>query len=297
MKTGRIVWLDGRRNPFVIEVAHCLNWECACESATLYLREIALHGEPLADPIRFKVILHLREKLEHEAPERPPLIDALARQLVAELPDAWVDEFIADQEALRVMERRLAEHKLSPTSAGTLVKYSEIIHPDEGLSKGKFHYSFFFSCRDGDFLIVDSYCPTPGCDCQRVHFEFFEQIYDPEHHTQETIERRFMAAFSLSGELDEIEFDNEKSPRTRAVLDAWSVRVQEMRTELEERYEQVKAIGRRSGLPRASSSPSDLYPFESAGLANRRRTNRNDPCPCGSGKKFKRCCARQLGNV
>src|SRR3954465_6148898 len=26
---------------------------------------------------------------------------------------------------------------------------------------------------------------------------------------------------------------------------------------------------------------------------SRERTSRNDPCPCGSGKKYKRCCAKQ----
>ncbi len=25
------------------------------------------------------------------------------------------------------------------------------------------------------------------------------------------------------------------------------------------------------------------------------KTNRNDPCPCGSGKKFKKCCALKGG--
>ena len=25
-------------------------------------------------------------------------------------------------------------------------------------------------------------------------------------------------------------------------------------------------------------------------LQNKRRVGRNDPCPCGSGKKFKKCC-------
>lgn len=27
----------------------------------------------------------------------------------------------------------------------------------------------------------------------------------------------------------------------------------------------------------------------------RGRVGRNDPCPCGSGKKFKRCCFRGIG--
>jgi uncharacterized protein YecA (UPF0149 family) len=26
-----------------------------------------------------------------------------------------------------------------------------------------------------------------------------------------------------------------------------------------------------------------------------RRIGRNDPCPCGSGKKYKQCCGRDIG--
>jgi uncharacterized protein YecA (UPF0149 family) len=28
--------------------------------------------------------------------------------------------------------------------------------------------------------------------------------------------------------------------------------------------------------------------------ADSRQTGRNDPCPCGSGKKYKRCCLGKL---
>jgi hypothetical protein len=28
-----------------------------------------------------------------------------------------------------------------------------------------------------------------------------------------------------------------------------------------------------------------------------REVNRNDPCPCGSGKKYKKCCMRQAAKI
>jgi uncharacterized protein YchJ len=45
----------------------------------------------------------------------------------------------------------------------------------------------------------------------------------------------------------------------------------------------------------------NLPPFKRAGVwkrvrasmnADLEKTGRNDPCPCGSGKKFKRCCKK-----
>ena len=47
------------------------------------------------------------------------------------------------------------------------------------------------------------------------------------------------------------------------------------------------AISRRSGrqdMP-ASAGTANVYPF-----ATKQKVGRNDPCPCGSGKKFKKCC-------
>ena len=45
----------------------------------------------------------------------------------------------------------------------------------------------------------------------------------------------------------------------------------------------------------ASKGPSDrkLEPVRNAS----RKVGRNDPCPCGSGKKFKACCMRKEGNA
>jgi preprotein translocase subunit SecA len=33
-----------------------------------------------------------------------------------------------------------------------------------------------------------------------------------------------------------------------------------------------------------------LRPSPSPGAVSRQKVGRNDPCPCGSGKKFKKCC-------
>jgi preprotein translocase subunit SecA len=40
-------------------------------------------------------------------------------------------------------------------------------------------------------------------------------------------------------------------------------------------------------LPQAVRAPSP-----GAGPARRAKVGRNDPCPCGSGKKYKHCCGR-----
>lgn len=45
----------------------------------------------------------------------------------------------------------------------------------------------------------------------------------------------------------------------------------------------------RAGRPRHVEGPADGYGWRSAGMPTI-RCGRNEPCPCGSGRKFKRCC-------
>jgi len=58
--------------------------------------------------------------------------------------------------------------------------------------------------------------------------------------------------------------------------------------ESEEEYEEEYEDDEEDFLPPASETIR-IEPFRN----ERERTRRNDPCPCGSGKKFKKCCLKQ----
>lgn len=58
-------------------------------------------------------------------------------------------------------------------------------------------------------------------------------------------------------------------------------------------YDRTKAVFEYFGLPfDAEPPPADFPGFDSFHQEPTRRLKigRNDPCPCGSGKKYKRCC-------
>ena len=46
-----------------------------------------------------------------------------------------------------------------------------------------------------------------------------------------------------------------------------------------------------SSAPEASSA----RPLDKRPLDKRKKIGRNDPCPCGSGKKYKKCCWPKYG--
>jgi hypothetical protein len=45
----------------------------------------------------------------------------------------------------------------------------------------------------------------------------------------------------------------------------------------------------------SGSDPSEPAPQKSEPLVSRPKIGRNDPCPCGSGKKYKKCCLQKSG--
>ena len=84
------------------------------------------------------------------------------------------------------------------------------------------------------------------------------------------------------------------------ILAAWWERFGEDLAVLKSRYKTIKQIGRRS-LPRRRAKllggaglaqPAVPVGYRADPSHPKRRTGRNDPCPCGSGKKYKKCCGR-----
>jgi uncharacterized protein YecA (UPF0149 family) len=59
------------------------------------------------------------------------------------------------------------------------------------------------------------------------------------------------------------------------------------------------ALRRQAATGRLAEWPGPERSHGVAGIAeaveDKGRVGRNEPCPCGSGRKFKACCLRQLG--
>ena len=74
------------------------------------------------------------------------------------------------------------------------------------------------------------------------------------------------------------------------MLATWWTDHREVLEDLKWRYGKIKEIGRRS-LPIGKRLDADAPPAREPRLSEG-RPGRNDPCPCGSGKKYKKCCGR-----
>ena len=182
------------------------------------------------------------------------------------LEHPWIADALASQlEALRQRARRLlgqgdrtsCRRALERAEPGTMIPYDQLFPHD---------WDLLFAHERQHYWAIDHHCPNAKCTCR----EILVTIHDLSSPTAKSV--------------GQIRFDPQScNPR----LDASSLEAATLfeplcarfGTELSRRYREV----RQAVLDSALSRRPQTTPPPSPG--------RNAPCPCGSGKKFKRCCA------
>jgi hypothetical protein len=155
----------------------------------------------------------------------------------------------------------------------------------------------------GKYGLLEFYCPDPDCDCRRVMIKVLANS-DPGS---------FLAAISYGFDRDAEDAGpfldplNEQCPYAPALLRLVKnvvLRDASYVARLERHYDRVKRAARDPAHPaydtlrQATDSDGGWIPVhEMDALLGRvdpgpppAPVGRNDPCPCGSGKKYKHCC-------
>ena len=315
MEVGHLIHFSSQKYPFVVETEPCLDLACPCWVMGLTLREVDLCGLP-RDRLKFTLRVCLRTWTEDfPPPPRSLEVETLAREFMVRFPVERREELCEEFQRRRARESRLRSAVLTG-ARDKLVTYSEVVEEEE-LRQGVDRHAFFFVFEGREFFVEDQYCANPECNCGKVHLEFWERVYefDPPPH-RITVKQRVLATVSLQGERTEIRSSEESASTTKLLLAAWHRRCGDQLAVYRQRYEQIKTIGARSFPDSAESSPKrkvrtdrvgplpSQQPGSTSGKTNplfvgvtaqsdRPRIGRNDPCPCGSGLKFKRCCSRR----
>ena len=158
--------------------------------------------------------------------------------------------------------------------AGSCVSYSEIF-------SGTLHPDLQFEHEGRVWIVDDQYCMKPSCRCKDVYLTFIN--IDPNG---KTAEPAFRIRFSQDGSTTNIEYLENQFERAKAqeIVEVFSRKIAGNRDFLKDRAIEMKRKGREILENRDQQGPR-------SGLGAA-RPGRNDPCPCGSGKKYKKCCGR-----
>ncbi len=167
-----------------------------------------------------------------------------------------------------------------------------------------------FEPRDGiptgTYWLIESYCPDPDCDCRRAMINVVEKR-NPTHYLASIGYGFDREAEDAGPYLDPL---NEQCPYAESLMHL----VQDVALDdpsyvarLERHYELVKqaaadpahsAYGTLRQTTKSDGGWMSVRKMDEL-LGGRvrgpehRPVGRNDPCPCGSGKKYKRCCGRK----
>jgi hypothetical protein len=159
-----------------------------------------------------------------------------------------------------------------------------------------------------EYALIESYCNEPGCDCRRV----FLNVASKRRQKIEAVitfgweSKKFYAkwlGFDDPGVLKELKGPalNSTSPQSElapALLRQIATYVLQDKNyveRLKRHYHMFKeALGDKDSESEEDDFEFEEEDFESEeeGFAPRRRIGRNEPCPCGSGKKYKNCCGK-----
>ena len=310
--------------PLWVRGSLCANPECECGDVFLELLDRTDRGRAGQDRPVLELRVDTQTWREVDPPERPATLEALAQEFLREYSTAARAAWHAEVERKRREARRLREHcfDLRAVEAGTLIYFGDILSEEGSISSGGPMMIDRFEHEGIEYVVDDFYCPNPTCDCHEVHLRFLR--CSPTPHGEVLVTDWFQATLALEGRLESIECADGTRAEARAIFRAWRRTTAVRLDELVWRYWKVKDIAERSlaaagKLPRKKQFPPGIDSSPDGILSDAdsrrdplpdttappdrlsrdaesplgRRVGRNEPCPCGSGKKFKKCCGRK----
>jgi len=284
----------------------CPNPTCTCETVGFACQPVvgpdtADAGNPPArELVEFDVDVFAR-KINRHTRIAPKQI-ALAKAVVAELqPSDW---HTLGQLFLASKRHRMETMDLDTLQAqfpravlagrGTMVGYPEVF---------PWGLQFEFTLADERWFADDQYCVVPGCDCTEPALSFYHLPridISPLRPLKDDVTLYYNY---VSGQTKVLEA-KPGNPAADALMSALRATHPDLDQKLRRRHHQLKQLGQRllvkprpgsnhpiASLPtldRGSGEPPSLLP--AARVTRQPKVGRNDPCPCGSGKKYKKCC-------
>jgi len=281
---------------FSVTFRVCPNPCCPCGVVGLECRPEAGPGQPLTFD------LEVFERQLNTRVQSAPDAVALRRAFVAEAQPAdwqWLGQLFltAKRRQMETMDLdTLAVDLPADVKAGgsTMVGYRELFPWAETLR---------FSRNSEEWYADDQHCVQPGCRCTETGLAFFRL---PKGGTGPAEPLRcvtFLFHDHATGKTRPVEAQP-GSPAPDALVQALRAAHPQLAETLRHRHGQLQQLGRRllrKTRRRSRRSLSYLLgddpevddPVPAAPTPSPVRSTepgRNDPCPCGSGKKFKKCC-------
>lgn len=248
----------------------CDNAACKCTDVTVAL----VDTEEASLKAKFTVDVAAKKRSQVDQREKDcAIIDAIiARFDVDDWNSLWEIFSSVKLEMTENLNYELT-HAEFPMSSdieanGELVPYNQI------LPYGK---KFILGEPNDCVFLDEQYCLKSGCDCDGVVVAFVHI----ENGIQKPGEAPHLRIQYRSGKIENIREAKSGDKLTRDLWNEFKVVEPNILEIFKKRHEQIAKLYK--------SYKVENHP-QAATVIEGNRVGRNDPCPCGSGKKFKKCC-------
>ncbi|MBX3732464.1 MAG: SEC-C domain-containing protein [Verrucomicrobiae bacterium] len=170
-------------------------------------------------------------------------------------------------------------HDLPDVTSGLMVGFIDVF--PRGLA---------FSCTFEDELwaVSDQYCVQPGCTCSETVLSFLP-LHDRPGLPGATIREPPALRYNyLTHKTRPLSDRPAHGPDRTDLLGALKAAFPKLDGYLQFRHLILQSLYVRKEIERATSQTSSIL------TSIRPKIGRNDPCPCGSGRKFKHCCLNKV---
>jgi len=256
---------DGK---IVVEESMCTNPDCLCMN--LFLTFNKVKNDDILEPL-FKITLDTKtwEIAEKDIYKKGIDVAEITKEFMRDLNN----ETRAKMRDRIVIEKGLEEPidwlDNMPLYNIPCIDYSEVFDT-------KMMNQIMFEYSGTDYFVIDSYCINPQCKCNDCILAFFDLIPGRKVSTE-----KFAIRLKLNTGKYKIENANVISNDEIDDIFCAFLENTDINSLLKKRYRKMKEFGRKRIKRRERNSKISKV-----------KVGRNDPCPCGSGKKYKKCCGR-----
>ncbi len=212
------------------------------------------------------------------------------------LDKAIVGEFMGNARVPRLLDRRRSLVRawgIMRSEGATAVPTERRCYGLEDFDRNGDPHAIPFQSGGQRWCAFDLYCVDPSCGCEMVVLSLAR-----DRAKATTLRAAFAARIDLRGTGAEATSESGAplSPRERRIVDDLLEELGDWSAELRIRRSFVREIAsvRLTGWEAAAAPPPAPLPAPPEAGAP---PGRNDGCPCGSGRKFKKCCGRRSGSA
>ncbi|MDO9535313.1 MAG: SEC-C metal-binding domain-containing protein [Bacillota bacterium] len=277
------VKFDNFQSPVAVLDRYCTNPDCDCRDTNLRFHEIV--DNRIKDKLfEIKINVDTWETVSYQVYRRDIESENMYREFIRD---------IDEKTKLNIKKRFEDGKKFGGDTLKDRIDYdpirtNEMIYYDE-VFNSKDYNRLMFENKGIDYVVLDAYCTNPKCHCNEVLLAFYE--IDA---SEETSSLLFTLLLKFKRGKYTIEDKDDRIDR-KEIKENYNLFMEKLNDPdymlYKERYAIMKTLRVTLGLNTAATVVNRQN-IISENLDNN-KVGRNEHCPCGSGKKYKKCCAKQ----